>query len=373
MRFAHIADTHVGYRQYNLDEREEDFYGALGQAVDLMLEERVDFVVHSGDLFNESRPTVRALIEVKRVLERLQERGVPVYIAPGNHEIPRRRGSRPPVLLFDGLRVFTRERRVFQEGDVLLCGLPYYPSVYQESLVEALGEISRVKNSKKRVLVLHQAVRKFLPFEGSFELEMEDLPPGFDYYALGHIHRRIQEDFGGGVLAYAGSTEMWRIDEYEDARRQGKGFYLVDLDGDCPEVAKVDLETRGFVRRQVKIEELDDVLRSIRALDGRPVVHLEVSGSFDRGSVSEKIYRELGDAVLHVRQVFHQEEPSVTGFQGGQLDITESLREYLEASLGGQLGEEGVDFAVNLFRLLAEGSREEAIELAERFYQDWRR
>ena len=60
-KFAHIGDTHLGYRQYNLEQREQDFYDAFNRAIDRIIEEKVDFVIHSGDLFNDGRPTIRSL------------------------------------------------------------------------------------------------------------------------------------------------------------------------------------------------------------------------------------------------------------------------------------------------------------------------
>lgn len=50
MKFAHLSDTHLGYRQYGLIEREDDFYNVFNEIVDKIIDERVDFVIHSGDL-----------------------------------------------------------------------------------------------------------------------------------------------------------------------------------------------------------------------------------------------------------------------------------------------------------------------------------
>ena len=76
MRFAHISDTHMGIRQYNIDEREEDFYGAFHESVDKIIERGCDFVIHSGDLFDEPRPQVKAMVDAAlgfKELARLDE------------------------------------------------------------------------------------------------------------------------------------------------------------------------------------------------------------------------------------------------------------------------------------------------------------
>ena len=62
MKFAHLADTHLGYRQFGLIEREKDFYEVFEKITDKIIEEKVDFVIHSGDLFDNSRPSPLAFL-----------------------------------------------------------------------------------------------------------------------------------------------------------------------------------------------------------------------------------------------------------------------------------------------------------------------
>ena len=52
VRIAHLADTHLGHKQYNLEERENDIYDVLEEIGEIILEEKLDIVIHSGDLFD---------------------------------------------------------------------------------------------------------------------------------------------------------------------------------------------------------------------------------------------------------------------------------------------------------------------------------
>lgn len=72
MKFAHLADTHLGYRQFGLLEREKDFYEVFDKIIDKIIEEKVDFVIHSGDLFDSARPSPSALLAFQKGLLKLK-------------------------------------------------------------------------------------------------------------------------------------------------------------------------------------------------------------------------------------------------------------------------------------------------------------
>ena len=69
MRIIHLADTHLGFRQFagklhperRLNQRECDVYDVWHRAIDIAIERAVDAVVHAGDLFDSPRPSPRAL------------------------------------------------------------------------------------------------------------------------------------------------------------------------------------------------------------------------------------------------------------------------------------------------------------------------
>ncbi|MBN1260726.1 MAG: AAA family ATPase, partial [Anaerolineae bacterium] len=55
MHFLHIADIHLGYQQYGLSERFNDFSHAFLHLIDEALARQVDFVLLAGDLFEKRR------------------------------------------------------------------------------------------------------------------------------------------------------------------------------------------------------------------------------------------------------------------------------------------------------------------------------
>ena len=87
MRIAHISDTHLGFRQYGLQERKEDFKKAFVNAFEKIAELSPDIVVHTGDLFDYSHPPTRALKTAMEVLSKFSQKEIPVFILPGTHDL----------------------------------------------------------------------------------------------------------------------------------------------------------------------------------------------------------------------------------------------------------------------------------------------
>ncbi len=366
MRFAHMADTHLGYRQYNLDEREEDFYSALREAVDKIIEKGVDFVIHSGDLFDEPRPPVRAMLEVRHALDRLDEKGIQVFAVGGNHDILMRRGALPPQMLYKNIKFLTPEKPWQVFNDIFIAGLPYHSKIHAPMLKERLKSISKeAEKYEKKILVLHQGIDRYFPLE--YELRFEDIPKGFDYIAMGHVHKRVVDTFVSGKLVYPGSTETWRIDELEDLKKNGKGFYIIDSNDDFSH-EKIDLENiRPFIKKNItsenlRIEELKTSLKAEKA----PILYLTIhSDMHDYQGIHQKLVSELNDALyLDIKRRWTKESDEIFP------DKTIGIKELIDVVMN-DYSEIEVDFAYSLFKHLSVGELDEAMLIADKFLVDW--
>ena len=217
MRFAHLSDTHLGFRQYGLYERELDFYRSFDDTVKKIIAEKPDFVIHSGDLFDYPKPPPRAIRVAQKAFARLNEKGIPVYAITGNHDMLMRKGFMPAQVLYSelGVRLFTEDEPFVVKDGIFISGIPYMPRSRSSVIKEMMNMLSeKAKKHKKSVIALHLGTDRHLPHD--FEVAVEDIPRNFDYYAMGHIHNRIVEKHGNGILAYPGSSGLWSINEYDD-------------------------------------------------------------------------------------------------------------------------------------------------------------
>src|SRR5690554_2031778 len=94
IRFIHSADLHLdrpfvglsklGYNQ--IEKIKKSAFLALNRLVDLAIKENVHFVVIVGDVFDQVSTTVYAEVKFKQALEKLNQRGIHVYVSFGNHD-----------------------------------------------------------------------------------------------------------------------------------------------------------------------------------------------------------------------------------------------------------------------------------------------
>ncbi|MEM2080233.1 MAG: DNA repair exonuclease [Nitrososphaerota archaeon] len=291
---AHMADVHLGYRQYGLTEREQDIYESFEETIDKILEEHAKTVVISGDLFHSPRPPIRALYLAKKCFEKLSHHGVKVFCILGDHDIPRRIGEWNPVAFFkDWLLIHLNGQVVeLEQGGVktVLAGLDKPPLVAVERTRQTLEEMSR----KAAGLVGRKILITHVPLRGSADdLSVDSLPAGFDYYALGHEHVRKIMRKGGGTAAYPGSVEILSRDEVATWVRDGKGFYLIDLTSTELEPTPINLEhVRPQAIHEIHLSQpITEIVEWVSRQNKKPIVHLNIKDS----AVDAKKLREVID------------------------------------------------------------------------------
>jgi exonuclease SbcD len=291
MKILHLADTHLGFRQFagrldpvrKLNQRECDVYAVWHAAIDIAVERHVDAVVHAGDLFDSARPSPRALSEALRGFGRLREAEIPAIVIAGNHETPRFRsgGSVFEVLEHFGVHAVWSAPRSIPIGGTVFHAVPH--EIDAEQLTADVESLALDARADANVLVLHAGVQALArPTYGEanpIELDPAVLAEAeFDYIAMGHLHR-FQAPQVNAV--YPGSLE--RLD-------------FADLDGDKA-VLEIDLAAGagkdGFVTRHpIHTRPLFDMLVDCASCDPSAVL---------AGVQRQVATRQLDGAVVRLR------------------------------------------------------------------------
>ena len=83
-KFAHLADCHLGgWRQ---EELQTINFQSFQKVVQIILEQNLDFVLISGDLFDSAYPSIEILKESFAEFKKLHDAKIPVYLIAGSHD-----------------------------------------------------------------------------------------------------------------------------------------------------------------------------------------------------------------------------------------------------------------------------------------------
>lgn len=366
MQLLHISDTHLGRAQFNLEEREEDFYESLSEAVEAALKEHVRCVIHAGDIFDSPRPGGRPLLRLLEELRRLKEREISFYFTLGNHDIARLPHA-PVALLYEriGLARYVEREEPWRDDELVILGFREHRLYELEELEAKLraAEARAASFEGKKVLVLHQTLKEAHPYAG--RLSHEALPKDFDYYAMGDLHFRWEARFPDlrGPVCYPGSLDVISLEPSLEGTGFEKGYYIVDLSSREASAQWVRLRsTRPQRVLDIPYEQLEALVRSLLEEIGRyakkPIIRLRVRGKGIKQEALEARLRELREASLYL-DVQPLEEGIPERYAAPPDIDAETLR--LAAEILGS--EQSARLAIlDLLPLLAEGNVAEATE-----------
>ncbi len=231
MRFIHAADLHLdsplsGLRE-RAGERAEDIAGASRRALDNLVgravEDRVDLVVVSGDVFDGDWADYNSGLFLVGRLERLNRAGIPVVLIRGNHDAANQMSRR---LTWPGnvreLSSRAPETVVFDSLNVAVHGQSFPARAVTENL--ALG-YPDPRAGLFNIGMLHTSADGRPGHDAYAPCELRDLVlKGYDYWALGHVHTREVLATDPHVV-FPGNLQSRHVNE-----PGAKGFSLVTVE-----------------------------------------------------------------------------------------------------------------------------------------------
>lgn len=262
--FIHAADLHLDSPFKGLaetpahifEEIKDSTFQALDNLVEAGIEKKVDFILISGDLFDNEVQSLKAQIRLKRAFERLEKQEIAVYLSYGNHDFIK--GNRHKVSYPDNVFIFPDEEVrtfLFEKDGIPLASISGFSYIERAVEVNKTSEFMiRYPEIPFQIAMLHGSIQgneehfPYAPFQIS-ELVAKD----FNYWALGHIHKRevLKKD---PYIVYSGNTQGRHRKETGE-----KGCYYVKLTKTKTELSFIPLQAITFNALTVDVSECTEV------------------------------------------------------------------------------------------------------------------
>lgn len=267
--FIHAADIHLDSPLLGLSAYEgapvESLRNAPREAfrnlIDEAIQQRVDFMVISGDLYDGGWKDFNTGLFFSKEMGHLERENIPVFIVHGNHDAESEITKQ--LTLPDNVKVFSTrkaETHLIEDLEVALHGQSFRDAKTEENL--ALNYPFAVKN-KFNIGILHTSVEGHAAHASYAPCSLSDLTgKGYDYWALGHVHeyKILQEN---PLVVFPGNIQGRHIRE-----TGARGAALVTVENGNTTVERLFVDTVRWHRIEinaVSAHSLKDVVLLARS------------------------------------------------------------------------------------------------------------
>jgi exonuclease SbcD len=372
MRILHTSDWHLGM-PLKLGTMIEDQQFFLDQLYSIIDEYDVDVVICAGDIYDSSVTNAEAIElysgAITKICKELRKK---MIVIAGNHDSGARLASGRELLELVGLYVsgkIVKDIKPVSLGNVDIYPVPFFNRdevialfpdkkndiTSQESATKVLCDHIKetMDQSRVNIIVSHAYITSAELSDSDRAAQVgqatsvsKDVFDGFDYVALGHIHKpqSITE-----TIRYSGSPIKYSFGVEEAQVKQ-----VLIYDTDSKEISSVELNMRHDRK------SISGTYEEIRAMDTIEDCYLKVTVS-DRIACLELLseLREKFPGILELYGMSYEgsgEETSITIDELTKLDETDIMMRFLEEQYHYTPNEN----QTNLYKAVVESIGEEA-------------
>jgi DNA repair exonuclease SbcCD nuclease subunit len=293
-------------------ELQELNFQSFELAIEKCIEEKVEFMLIAGDLFDSAYPPIEILKRTFAEFRKLKENGIKVFMIAGSHDYSVSGKTFLDVLEKGGFCEICKYKETESGEAVYLEPIRYktfeiygYPGKKSGMEIEDIKKIILPpENNNYRILMLHTSLREAignLPIES---ISMRNLPRA-DYYALSHLHINFEEKVGEKgkekPVIYSGPIFPNSFQELEDLC-YGR-FYVIRVEGFVDwkkhqillkEVVAFNIEIENaLIGTQKIIDEFEkhDMKKTLRD----SIVLLRLFGTIKQGTNADIDYKRITD------------------------------------------------------------------------------
>lgn len=300
IKFAHFADCHLGgWRQEELQSLN---FQAFQKAIDLVIQEKPDFLLLAGDLFDSAYPPIEILKDAFGEFKKLKEANIPVFMIAGSHDFSASGKTFLDVLEKAGFCISIDKFEIREDGRIKLI-----PTKFNElTLLGYSGKKSgmEIEDLKKTylesvypisVFAFHSTIKDVVGSIPMDSIEKEKLPLA-NYYAMGHIHQRFESKMDNSTFVYPGPIFPNNFQELADLKCGS--FEMVEMDGSKVKTKNVLLPIKEVVSLELVLENgltaTEDIIAAVDKLNLRDKIFLlRLTGTLTQGKSGDIRFDEI--------------------------------------------------------------------------------
>lgn len=264
MKFVHIADMHFDSPFKNLadkpglgDMMRMEQRRAFKKVIEYIQENEIPYLFIAGDLYEQKyirRSTIEYINNLFKEIPNTR-----VFISPGNHDPYIKNSYYNQFAWSDNVKIFTNkvEKVETKEADIYGCG---FDDFYCEKT--RINDFKIDNKDKINILIIHGSLNASETLEKNYNPMTKNAieEKGFDYVALGHIHKR--EDSTN--IVYPGSTVPQGFDELGEhgmivGNLEKRNLGLQFIKTSEIEFEEIELDCTDIISQEELIEKINNI------------------------------------------------------------------------------------------------------------------
>ena len=258
MKFVHLADVHFDAPFKTITDRAElgttrrlEQREAFKNVIEFIKENKVECLFICGDLYEQEyikKSTINYINDLFKEIRNTQ-----IFIIPGNHDPYINNSYYKSFEWSENVKIFTENVEKVENEDICIYGYGF--NNYEMNLNQ-LKNINIENKDKINILITHGTIINGNEVNGIYNSisKNELLNKGFDYIALGHIHKR--DEFYSGSLISMGFDELGEHGFiYGEINK--KEINTKFIRADKRELKEIDLDVSNIYSEDELIEKLN--------------------------------------------------------------------------------------------------------------------
>ena len=279
MKFVHIADMHFDTSFTSLtnkaglgDVRRLDQRQAFNKIVNYIKEKDIPYLFISGDFYEHEYIRLSTIEYINNLFAQIPN--TQIFISPGNHDPYLKNSFYNKFYWNENVHIFDSKLSVFESENIDIYGYGFDNFYYTNKDLENM----QIKNKEKiNVLVAHGSLNASNVLEKEYNPISEKvlIEKGFDYVALGHIHKLDYNTKPNQNIVYPGSTVSLGFDEL------GKhGMIVGNIEKEKLELEFIPVDNKEFVVKEIDVTsilDLDELATEINNIEFNENIYYKIS------------------------------------------------------------------------------------------------